>query len=79
MNEPHSLVLRILRVGEASGDLVKPMKNVTSFYEREVKESIQRIESMVMPIMTLVLAALLLWILLATLMPLYDSFGDMFT
>lgn len=71
-----SLILRMLRVGEASGELDKAMQNVASFYEREVNESIRKIEPFVMPLMTLFLAAILLWVLLATLMPLYDSFKD---
>lgn len=71
-----SLILRMLRVGEVSGELDKAMQNVASFYERDVNESIRRIEPFVTPVMTLILAAILLWVLLATLMPLYDSFGD---
>lgn len=71
-----SLVLRMLRVGEASGELDKSMQNVASFYEREVDESIRLIEPFITPVMTVALAIVLLWILLATLMPLYDSFGD---
>lgn len=71
-----SLILRMLRVGEASGELDKAMQNVASFYERDVNESIRKIEPFVMPLMTLFLAGILLWVLLATLMPLYDSFKD---
>lgn len=71
-----SLILRMLRVGEVSGELDKAMQNVASFYERDVNESIRKIEPFVMPVMTLFLALILLWVLVATLMPLYDSFGD---
>lgn len=71
-----SLILRMMRVGEASGELDKAMLNVASFYEREVNESIRKIEPFVMPVMTLFLALILLWVLVATLMPLYDSFGE---
>ncbi|HEX9181386.1 MAG TPA: type II secretion system F family protein, partial [Burkholderiales bacterium] len=66
------LVLRMLRVGEATGGLDTALLNVAYFYERDVKESIKRVQSMIEPTLTLVMGAILGWIMFSVLMPIYD-------
>jgi type IV pilus assembly protein PilC len=66
------LVLRMLRVGEATGALDKALLNVTYFYDRDVRESVKRIQTMIGPLLTLVLGALLGWVMFSVLMPVYD-------
>lgn len=66
------LVLRMLRVGESTGGLDTALLNVAYFYERDVKESIKRVQSMIEPTLTLVMGAILGWIMFSVLMPIYD-------
>jgi type IV pilus assembly protein PilC len=71
------LVLRMLRVGETTGELDKAMLNVSYFYNRDVRESIARLQSMIQPVLTLLLGALLLWVILSVLGPIYDSISKL--
>ncbi|MBI2311780.1 MAG: type II secretion system F family protein [Betaproteobacteria bacterium] len=66
------LVLRMLRVGEATGALDKALLNVSYFYDRDVKESVKRVQVMIEPTLTVVLGLLLGWIMLTVLAPIYD-------
>ncbi len=66
------LILRMLRVGENSGTLEAALKNVSYFYTRDVKESVDRLQAWIEPVMTLILAGLLLWVALSVLGPIYD-------
>ncbi len=69
------LVIRMLRVGEATGSLDKALLNVSYFYEREVKDSIKKAQVMIEPVMTLMLGTLLGWVMLSVLSPIYDIIG----
>jgi type IV pilus assembly protein PilC len=66
------LVLRMLRVGENTGGLEAALNNVSYFYTRDVRESIDRLQALIEPAMILVLAALVLWVALSVLGPIYD-------
>ena len=69
------LVLRMLRVGEATGALDKALLNVGYFYDRDVKEAIAQVQAMIGPALTVVLGLLLGWIMFSVLMPIYDLIG----
>lgn len=71
------LVVRMLKVGETSGNLDKALLNVSYFYERDAKESIERMEPAIMPVLTVVLGGFLFWIMSAVLFPLYESLGKL--
>lgn len=66
------LVVRMLRVGENTGALDTALLNVAYFYNRDVKESIEKVQAMIEPTMTLILGALLGWVMLSVLGPIYD-------
>lgn len=66
------LVVRMMKVGEATGQLDNALLNVSYFYDRDVKESIARVQAMIEPTMTIVLGALLGWVMLSVLGPIYD-------
>ncbi|MCL4801339.1 MAG: type II secretion system F family protein [Burkholderiales bacterium] len=66
------LVIRMLRVGEATGALDTALLNVSYFYTREVRESIARMQVMVEPALTVVLGLILGWVMLSVLGPIYD-------
>ena len=67
------LVVRMLKVGENTGALDTALANVGYFYDRDVREAIGRMQAMVEPVLTLVLGAILGWVMLAVLGPVYDS------
>ena len=71
------LVIRMLRIGEATGRLDTALLNVSYFYNREVRDSIGKVQAMIEPALTLVLGALLGWVMLAVLGPVYDSISKM--
>lgn len=69
------LVIRMLKVGEATGSLDKALLNVSYFYDRDVKSSIKKVQVMIEPTMTIVLGLLLGWVIVSVLLPIYDLFG----
>ena len=66
------LVLRMLRVGENTGALEAALVNISYFYGRDVKESVDRLQALLGPIMTLLLASVLGWIMFSILGPIYE-------
>jgi type IV pilus assembly protein PilC len=66
------LVVRMLRVGEATGALDTALLNVSYFYNREVRESIARIQVLIEPALTVFMGAILGWVMLSVLGPVYD-------
>lgn len=71
------LVIRMLRIGENTGGLDTALLNVSYFYNREVKESIGRVQALIEPALTLVLGAILGWVMLSVLGPVYDTISKM--
>lgn len=66
------LVLRMLRVGESTGALDTALLNISYFYERDVRESIDRLQALIGPIMTVLLGGMLIWVMVSVLGPIYD-------
>ena len=69
------LVLRMLRVGESTGGLDTALLNVSYFYNREVRESMGRLQALIGPATTMVLGLLIVAILYTIFLPLYDVIG----
>ena len=70
-----ALVIRMLKVGEATGQLDLALLNVSYFYDRDVKDSIKKVQVMIEPAMTIILGVLLGWVMLSVLGPIYDIIG----
>jgi type IV pilus assembly protein PilC len=68
-----SLILRMLRIGEKTGELDKSLANVGYFYDREIAESMNRVQALIEPILTVFMGSILGWLILAMLGPLYDT------
>ncbi|MDE2600146.1 MAG: type II secretion system F family protein [Rhodocyclaceae bacterium] len=66
------LVVRMLRVGENSGELDTALENVSYFYNRDVRESIERLQTLIEPALTVIIGLLLGWVILSVLGPIYD-------
>lgn len=69
------LVIRMLRVGENTGALDVALANVTYFYNRDVKDSVDKGLKMLGPVLTLVLGGLIAFVIWAVLGPVYDILG----
>ena len=68
------LVVRMLRVGENTGALEEALDNVSYFYTREAREAVASLQEMILPFITLVLGAMIVWIMASVLGPIYDLF-----
>ena len=69
------LVLRMLKVGEGTGALDDALRNVSYFYNREVKESITNVQKLIEPLMILILGTLFVLVLMPVFGPIYDAIG----
>ncbi|MBT0962678.1 type II secretion system F family protein [Denitromonas sp. IR12] len=66
------LVVRMLRVGENTGALDAALANVHYFYDRDVREAVERLQAIIEPLLMIILGAILLGIMMAVLGPVYD-------
>jgi len=67
------LVIRMLKIGENTGALDEALLNISYFYNREVKESVDKMEASMTPVLTIILGGIMMWIMSAVLGPIYDS------
>lgn len=76
-NQFPTMVIRMFKVGEDSGNMGDAMGNIKFFYDREVNDSVDALVGMIQPILTLVMGALIFWVIAAVFGPLYQSFAQM--
>lgn len=67
------LVVRMLRVGEASGRMDKSLNNVSYFFDRDINDSIEKMEPVVQTAMMASIGIFVLWLVMAVMGPLYDT------
>lgn len=70
------LILKLIKVGETTGRMDESLRNISYFYDREAKELIEKVEPAIEPIITMILAVLVGWVMMATLGPVYDIIGS---
>ena len=66
------LVPRVVAVGEESGELGGMLTGVAESYEEEVTTSIQALTSVMEPLLILLMAGVVLFVVLAVLLPIFD-------
>ena len=71
------LVVRMIRVGESTGVLDKSLLKISQFYDRDVNDAIESMLKMLEPALTVILGAILAFIMFAVLGPVYDSFSKL--
>lgn len=71
------MVLRMIKVGEDSGNLDHALESISYFYDREVDDAVQSLVGAVRPALTLLIGGVLGWIVLSILGPIYDSFSNL--
>ncbi len=69
------LVLRMLKIGESTGRLDTSMANVSYFYNRDVNESVEKLQGKINPYLIITLAAVMGWLMISVLGPIYDVMG----
>ena len=72
-----ALIIRMIKVGEETGDLAGSLKNISYFYNRDINDSILRVQVLIEPTLTVVLGFLLGWIMMAVLGPIYDTISKL--
>ena len=68
-----ALIIRMIKTGEETGDLTGALKNISYFYNRDINESIARMQSLIEPSLSILLGIMLGWIMTAVLGPIYDT------
>ena len=71
------LVVRMIRVGETTGQLDDALLNVSYFYNRDIKDSIEKVQALIQPVMTIVMGGILGWVMISVMGPVYDSISKM--
>ena len=71
-----SLVTRMIKIGEESGNLTSVLEQVSDFYTKDVDEAIQGMIAMIEPFLTAFLGIMILWIAAAVFGPIYSSFEN---
>ena len=72
-----SMVIRMLKIGEESGNLSPVLQQVSDFYTKDVDEAVEGMVQMIEPTLTAVLGGMILWIAAGVFGPIYSSFSNM--
>ena len=70
------IAYEMLVTGEKTGRLGTMMENVAIYYEEEQKNLVQRLKSLIEPVMIILLAIIVGVILLAIFIPMFSMYGD---
>lgn len=70
------IAYEMLVTGEKTGRLGPMMENVANYYEEEQKNLIQRLKSLIEPVMIIILAFIIGVILLAVFIPMFSIYSD---
>lgn len=69
-----NLVVRMVKIGEETGNLKDTLDNIAYFYDRDVEESVDGMIASIQPALTMVIGVMMIWIILAVIVPVYSSF-----
>jgi type IV pilus assembly protein PilC len=71
------LLVRMIRVGETTGALDRMLSQQAAFYDREVQTRMQSLLQLLEPVLTMLLGLMLLFLMAAVMLPVYDSFSTL--
>lgn len=71
------LVVQMVAVGEESGALDQMLDKIADFYEAEVDETVNRLSSIIEPVMILILGGIVGLIVAAVMLPMFDLVTNM--
>jgi type IV pilus assembly protein PilC len=69
------LVTRMIAIGEETGALETMLDKIADFYEAEVDNTVDKVKSLIEPIMIVILAILIGTIVLAIMVPMFDMYS----
>lgn len=72
-----SMVIRMLKIGEESGNLMHVLDQVSEFYTQDVDESVQGLITLIEPTLTGIMGLMILWIAVAVFGPIYSMLEDL--
>ncbi len=72
-----SLMICMLNVGESTGALDRMLFQLATIYDREVQSQLQTLLRLLEPALTITLGLLLLFLMVAVILPVYDSFSNL--
>ena len=67
------LVVRMLRVGESSGQMDRSLNNVSYFFDRDINDSIEKMEPVLQTGLMASIGLIVMWLALSVLGPIYDT------
>ncbi len=76
-NQFPTLVIRMFKVGEDSGNMNDALTNIKFFYDREVADAVDGMVGLIQPTLTVVMGSIIFWVIAAVFGPLYQSFQNM--
>jgi len=71
-----SMVVRMLKIGEESGNLTPVLEQVAEFYTKDVDETVSGLIATVEPTLTGILGVMILWIAAGVFGPIYAMIGE---
>jgi type IV pilus assembly protein PilC len=72
-----SLVRRMLKLGESTGEMEKSLENVSHYYDKEIPKAIKSMFAILEPLILVVMACVVLFMASAVLLPIYQLIGAM--
>ena len=67
------LVVRMLRVGESSGQMDKSLNNVSYFFDRDINDSIEKMEPIMQTALMASVGLIIIWLIVSVFGPMYDT------
>ena len=77
--EPHvdPLLIQMVAVGEGTGDLCSALDNLVQFYDEEVPREVKRFLSILEPSLLIFAGAVVAFVLLAAILPMFEVYGSL--
>jgi type IV pilus assembly protein PilC len=71
-----TMVSRMFKIGEESGNMENALQNIKYFYDREINDSIDRLVGLIQPTLTITMGGMIAWITIAVFGPIYGTFSN---
>ena len=66
------MVTRMIAAGEQSGNLDEMLGEITKFFNRDIEYAVQKLTRIMEPLMTILVGGIVLFVLLALYMPIFN-------
>jgi type IV pilus assembly protein PilC len=66
------MTVRMIEVGESSGDLPQMLEDVADFYEQEVENKLTDLTTMIEPVLMLIMGVVIAFIVVALYLPIFE-------